>query len=158
MTQKKSPSLLRRYFSLLSAYILVKQGQEIYSRLKSLTSRYRVAFSTASANSERLLKRPSLKTSEIGISQPKIKTLIGLLSLPDGKIRVRERSRVLHFSVNKSYRKAANYLLDRSWLWGSAYDLQRNKQILLLEWFLIFKTADLQDYHMLSFLIKINQI
>ena len=29
--------------------------------------RYLAAFSTPSANSERLLKRPSLKTSEIGI-------------------------------------------------------------------------------------------
>lgn len=92
---------------------------------------YLVAFSTPSVNSERPLKRPSLKTSEIGISQPKIKTLTELLSLPDGKTREGDQSWALHFSAGNSQRKAANYLLNHSRLWGCAHHLQGNRQILL---------------------------
>lgn len=62
----------------------MKQGQEIYTSVRSLTYRYLVAFSTSLVNSERLLKRLSLHTSEIRTSQPKIKKLIELFALLDG--------------------------------------------------------------------------
>ena len=93
MTQEKSSCLYLEDILAYCRYIReIGSGNRHQSR--SLMYRYLVAFSTPSANSERLLKRPSLKTSEIGISQPKIKTLIGALSLADGKTRVRERLRL----------------------------------------------------------------
>lgn len=60
---------------------------------RSLMYRYFVVFFTLLVNLERFFKRLSLKIFEIGIFQFKIKILIGLLFLVDGKIRVRERFR-----------------------------------------------------------------
>lgn len=76
----------------MSADTIARQGQEIYTSVRSLTHRYLVAFSTSSVHSERLLKRLGLNTSEIRRSQTKIKELIELLSVLDGKTRARESS------------------------------------------------------------------
>jgi len=69
-----------------------------------------------------LPKTPTLKTSKIQLSHPKIKTVTGPLSLSDGKPN-EGKIWPLHFTVGNRYRKAANYLLNHSWLWGSAYYL-----------------------------------
>lgn len=132
MTQEKrssNPVLTQEIFQLtICRHISVVGSGKLHQ--SEFDVDYLVAFSTSSVNSERLLKRPSLKTSEIGISQPKIKTL-SRLSLPDGKIRVGEQSRALHFSTDNNQRKAANYLLNHSRLRGCAHRLQGNRQILL---------------------------